>query len=102
MSEREKQDKGGEEAGAKSAQDLGRELLRAAKEGDVERVRELLQCEGVDVRYHEEMWVDVPKTALVVACGRGYVEVACLLLEHGGDTKQERSVWQRVEVTWRP
>jgi hypothetical protein len=50
---------------AKSAEDLGRELLRAAEEGDVERVKELLQCE------------------------RGHAEVALLLLEHGGETKQE-------------
>jgi hypothetical protein len=43
MSKREKEDRGGKEAGMKkdkSAEDLGRELLRAAKEGDVERVKE--------------------------------------------------------------
>jgi hypothetical protein len=92
MNEREKEDKGGEEGGTKkhkSAEDLGRELLRAAEKGDVERVRELLQCEGVNVRYHEEVWDGVPKTALVVACERGHVEVARLLLEHGGEAKQE-------------
>jgi hypothetical protein len=69
---------------------LGRELLRAAEEGDVERVRELLQCEGVDVHYHVEThWMFGPKAALVVACERGHVEVARLLLEHGGETRQE-------------
>ena len=65
-------EKGGEEGGTKkNAEELGRELLRAAEEGDVERVRELLQCEGVDVRYHVERDLrGVPKTALVVACER--------------------------------
>jgi hypothetical protein len=46
MNKREKEGKGGEEGGMNedmSAEDLGRELLRAAKEGDVERVKELLQ-----------------------------------------------------------
>ena len=92
MSKREKDDKGGEEAGTKkhkSAQELGRELLRVAEKGDVERVRELLPCEGVDVCYYEEThWFGIPKTALVVACEKGYVKVARLLLEHGGETKQ--------------
>jgi hypothetical protein len=108
MSEREKEDKGGEEAGTKkqkSAEDLGTELLRAAEAGDVERAREVLQCEGVDVRYHMKThWLlDVPGTALVVACERGHVEVVRLLLEHGGETKQEleeRCVMQRGKVTW--
>jgi hypothetical protein len=71
MSKHEKEDKGGEEAGTKnkSAKKLGRELLRAAEKGDVERVRELLQCEGVDVRHHEQRdWRGDPKTVLVVAC----------------------------------
>ena len=90
MSKREKEDKGGEEGGTmKSFEDLGSELLRAAEEGDVESVRELLQCEGVDVRYHDEERWGVPKTALVVACEDAHVEVARLLLEHGGETKQE-------------
>jgi hypothetical protein len=66
MSKREKEDKGGEEAGTKhqSAEELGRELLKAAEEGDVEKVRELLRCEGVDARYHVNrgMW-GVPRTA---------------------------------------
>jgi hypothetical protein len=70
---------------------LGRELLRAAEEEDVEKVSEVLQCEGVDVHYHEEsvFVTGDPKTALVVACERGYVEVARLLLVHGGETRQE-------------
>jgi hypothetical protein len=93
MSEREKEDKGGEEAGTKkhkSAEDPTRELLRAAEKGDLERVKELLQCEGVDVRYHEERdWRGDPKTSLVLACERGYVEVARLLLDCGGETREE-------------
>jgi ankyrin repeat protein len=56
----------------------------------VDRVRELLQFQGVDVRHHEQMyWRGDPKTALVVACERGHVEVARLLLDHGGVTKEE-------------
>jgi hypothetical protein len=94
MSEREKGDKGGEEGCTKkSAEDLGEELLRAAEKGDVERVREVLQCEGVDVRYHEEGdGFGGPRTALVVACERGHMEVARLLLDHGGGTRQELGV----------
>jgi hypothetical protein len=92
MNEREKKDKGEEEGGTKkhkNAEDLGKELLKAAKDGEVESVRELLQCEGVNVRYHEELWDGAPITALVVACERGHVEIARLLLEHGGETRQE-------------
>jgi hypothetical protein len=94
MNEREIEDKGGEEGGTekhKSAEDLGRELLRAAEDGEVERVRELLQCEGVDVHYYEgrDFVLGVPRTALVVACEGGNAELARLLLEHGGETKQE-------------
>jgi hypothetical protein len=92
MKKREKEDKGGEEGSTKkqkSADDLGRELLKAAKEGDVESVKELLQCEGVDARYHEEVWEGAPETALVVACEMQNMEVARLLLEHGGEAKQE-------------
>jgi hypothetical protein len=85
--------KRGEEGGAKkykSAKDLGRELLRAAEKGDVESLRELLQCEGVDVRNHEEgNGFGGPRTALIAACERGHVEVARVLLDHGGETKQE-------------
>jgi hypothetical protein len=42
----------------------------------------------VDVRFHEEVW-DVTVTPLVVACERGHMEVARLLLEHGGETQHE-------------
>ena len=90
MSKREKEDKGGEEGGTKkTAEDLGRELLRAAEKGDVGRVVELLQCEGVDVGFQDGMWWGVPKTALVVACERGDMVVARVLLNHGGLTKEE-------------
>jgi hypothetical protein len=93
MSKREKEDKGGEEGGMKkhkSAEDLGRKLLRAAEEGDVESVKELLQCEGVDVRYYDlGDGFGGPKTVLVVACERGLMVVARILLEHGGETQQE-------------
>jgi ankyrin repeat protein len=41
------------------------------------------------VRYHEEVWGGVPVTAFVLACEGGHAEVARLLLEHGGETKQE-------------
>jgi hypothetical protein len=47
----------------------------------------------VDVSYHQArvyIWgLGIPRTALVVACERGHVEVARFLLEHGGETQEE-------------
>src|SRR5690242_7166862 len=69
---------------------LCEELLRAAEQGETERVRELLRMEGVDVHYAEgEDWVGWKKTALCAACAGGHLETACVILEHRGQTQKE-------------
>ena len=81
---------------------LMEELLSAAERGDVERVKELLQCNGVNAQYAEEEddeW-NAPRTALVVACERGHVEAARLLLHHGGETQQELA-WAFGQAAWK-
>src|SRR5690349_5716262 len=67
---------------------LCKELLKAAERGETERVKELMQCEGVDVHHAEARW-GVPKTALVLACQEGHLEVVCAILEHGGEEEEE-------------
>jgi hypothetical protein len=67
-------------AGAASAQDPGEELRRAASEGDVARVKELLD-KGADVNAANQYG----GTALAFATRRGNVEMVKLLLERGAD-----------------
>jgi ankyrin repeat protein len=67
-------------AGAAAAQDPGDELRRAASEGDMARVKELLD-KGVDVNAANQYGA----TALAFATRRGNVEMVKLLLERGAD-----------------
>src|SRR5262245_20648559 len=67
-----------------------KELLGAAQRGDTERVRKLLQSEGVDARYSlEKDGFGLDKTCLRLACATGRVETVRVLLEHGGETQEE-------------
>ena len=68
------------------AADAGRELIVAAREGDLDRVRSLLES-GADVDARDATGA----TALVAAAYRNYVDVARRLIEAGADvnTKDE-------------
>ena len=96
MNKLEKEDKGAEEGGEKTAEQLGKELLIAAKKGEVERVKELLQCEGVDVRF------GAPKRRLVWRVRedtRRWRAFFLITEERRSKSWRERFVWQRGKVS---
>lgn len=69
-----------QEIAEKQADALGlNELMRCASDGDVARVRELLEYAAADVNARSK----VGATALVYAARNGHVEIVDLLLAHG-------------------
>ena len=94
------EEKGGEEAGRnKSVEELGKELLRAAEIGDAARVKELLQCDGVNAQYFAERDVWGGITALFVACERWKWRAFSWRTEgRRRKTWRERSVMHRGEA----
>lgn len=77
------------------AQDLGRELSRAARGGDAEAVRSLLEG-GLDVNTKFRYEV----TALSYACDRGHVEVVKVLLEFGADVNAKDTFYGATPLVW--
>lgn len=77
------------------AQDLERDFSRAARGGDADAVRSLLE-QGVDVntKFRYEA------TALAFACDRGHVEVVRILLEHGADVNAKDTFYGAIPLGW--
>ncbi len=65
---------------------LNKELLEAAKSGDVDRLRELLSYSCVDVNYRCQDWrsSDESLTPLILAICKGDIEPVRMLLDHEG------------------
>jgi ankyrin repeat protein len=78
-----------------SAQSAGEELLAAARKGDIERVRALLDG-GVDVNSKSRYGA----TALSFACDRGNVEMVRLLIERGADVNIRDTFYNADPATW--
>lgn len=67
-------------------------LLAAAEDGDIERVRLLLE-QGADV---DEM--DGIYTPLVLAVQEQHIDVCRILLEHGADARRPARPWSRFHL----
>jgi Ankyrin repeats (3 copies) len=76
-------------------QDSGDELRRAASEGNVARVKQLLES-GTNVNAANRYG----GTALAFACDRGQVEVVKLLLQHGADVNAKDTFYNATPLTW--
>jgi hypothetical protein len=78
-----------------AADDLGEQLLAAARKGDVAVVKQLLD-KGADVnaknRYNS--------TPLFFACDRGHLEVAKLLIERGADMNVKDNFYNATALSW--
>jgi ankyrin repeat protein len=78
--ERERQEREQQSGMGESQVVLDRALCDAAREGDLEHVRDLIQ-NGADVNAKDEdRW-----TALMRAAGNGHMDVVCFLIEHSAD-----------------
>lgn len=82
-------------AGGAFGQDKGDELRRAASEGDVAKVKELLDA-GVDVNAKNAYG----GTALSFACDRGRTEMVQLLLERGADPNTKDTFYGASPLMW--
>jgi Ankyrin repeats (3 copies) len=76
-------------------QDTGDELRRAAGEGNVARVKQLLEA-GADVNAANRYG----GTALSYACDHGHLEVVKLLLEKGADPKAQDTFYNATPLSW--
>lgn len=76
-------------------QDPGDEMRRAASEGNVARVKQLLEA-GTDVNAANRYG----GTALAFACDRGQVEVVKLLLQHGANPNAQDTFYNATPITW--
>jgi ankyrin repeat protein len=82
-------------AGAAAGQDKGEELRRAASEGNLAKVKELLDA-GVDVNAKN----NYGGTALSFACHRSHTEVVKLLLERGADPNARDTFYGVSPLNW--
>src|SRR5690349_18042588 len=64
---------------------LCEDFFNAAERGDTEKVKILLAQAGTPQSLQR---VGQPMSALRVACARGHVETARVLLEHGSESKE--------------
>jgi ankyrin repeat protein len=77
------------------AQDMKEDLLAAARKGNIEAVKSLLD-KGVDVNSKSEYGA----TALSFACDKGHVAVVKLLLERGADANVRDTFYGATPMTW--
>ncbi|MEW6207109.1 MAG: ankyrin repeat domain-containing protein [Acidobacteriota bacterium] len=77
------------------AQDAGEELLAAARKGDIEKVRALLD-RSVDVNSKSRYGA----TALSFASEHGYLEIVRLLVERGADVNVRDTFYNSDPATW--
>jgi ankyrin repeat protein len=82
-------------AGAAAGQDKGEELRRAASEGNLAKVKELLDA-GVDVNAKN----NYGGTPLSFASDRDHAEVVKLLLERGADPNARDTFYGVTPLTW--
>lgn len=83
-------------ASTSAAQDGDSESLRrAAREGDLEKVKACLAA-GIDVNSPSEYGA----TALFFACDRGYQDIVDYLLENGADPNIQDNFYKANPVTW--
>lgn len=78
-----------------SAQNTGEEFLAAARKGDIERVRAMLD-RGVDVNSKSRYGA----TALSFASEHGHLELVRLLLERGADVQVRDTFYKSDPITW--
>jgi outer membrane protein assembly factor BamB len=71
------------------ADDDTSDLIDAARQGDIERLQELIES-GVDVNASDRFGI----TALWQGCSKGHVDVVSILLDAGAKTDVRDSVWQ--------
>lgn len=76
-------------------QDAGDELRRAASEGNVARVKQLLEA-GTNVNAANRYG----GTALSFACDRGHLEVVKLLLQNGADLNAKDTFYNATPLSW--
>ncbi len=77
------------------ADDRNEELITAARRGNVERVRTLLE-QGADANARTEYGA----TALFFAADRGNIEVIRILLDHGADVNVTDTFYEANALTW--
>ncbi len=58
------------------------DLIDACKNGDIDKVKELLEDKNTDINFQD----DNGKTALLCAFSRGYIRIVKILLKSGGET----------------
>ena len=76
-------------------EDAGELLRTAARNGDAEQVRALLEA-GTDI----DAATQYGATALSYACDKGRLEVVRLLVERGANINQEDTFYGATPVTW--
>ena len=77
------------------APEKAKQLFKAAREGDVDVVKELLDA-GLDVNTANAYGAN----ALMFACSRGQVEVVKLLLERGADPNAKDTFYSATAMAW--
>eukprot|EP00952_Eustigmatos_sp_NYUAD-ZCMA_P011617 47102-Eustigmatos_ZCMA.PRE.1 len=75
-------------------------IFRAADEGDLERIRALVELEGGLVHALDSIWAQ--RTAMHHAARRGHVEVVRCLCDHGADVNHsDRDGWTPLHLACR-